>query len=91
MSTTTRLFTAEELFHLPENDRQYELIEGVLTEMPLRASSTETRRKPPPVCSGNTSAGTNSVKSSPLRQASNSRATRTQCSPRTFRSSGRRK
>ena len=33
-TTTTRLFTAEELFYLPEDDRRYELIEGVLTKMP---------------------------------------------------------
>jgi Uma2 family endonuclease len=33
-TTTTRLFTADELFRLPENDRRYELIEGVLTKMP---------------------------------------------------------
>ena len=33
MSTTTRHFTAEELFHLPEADRRYELVEGVLTKM----------------------------------------------------------
>jgi Uma2 family endonuclease len=32
-TTTTRLFTAEELFELPEHDRRYELIEGVLTKM----------------------------------------------------------
>ncbi len=33
MSTTTRHFTAEELFWMPEEDRRYELIEGVLTKM----------------------------------------------------------